>query len=348
MNAALFASPAHLEAAFAQGLDAMLSTHDGLGVYILALANAAFDPALWTPLQARLAERHARHAHALTATLREGKRVQAPEDDLMVFLKLMAMGFNAIRTPLWRNAGPWRIQFNPLRALRPPRASQTRITTLQQPFDARGFHFNKPFLAKEILWQGVLADKPVRLLYNKFPFAPLHGLITPAPERNLPQWLTPEMHDWAWRCCAELGRNLPGLGLAYNSLGAQASVNHLHLQSFMQADALPVCAPAFRHNGGSTPYPIPCLRCDGLEQAWFELDALHASGTPYNLVYRPDVLYLLPRRMQSEATLPDWCAGMAWSELAGVMTVFNREDFDSLQEPGIMAALSALAVPSFP
>ncbi|MEW5771414.1 MAG: hypothetical protein AB1831_13750 [Pseudomonadota bacterium] len=343
MSATPFASEAALHQAFAQGLEDMLARHGGLGVYVLGLANAAYDAALWEHLRAPLQALHQRHEAAIREALRHGRRVAEPEDDLLVFLKLMAIGFEHIAPTAWRDAGPWRIQFNPIRALRPPRASGGTVEGLLRPFDAAGFHFNKPFLAREVLWSGELAGKPARLLYNKFPFAPLHGLLVPEPERCLPQWLTPELHGWAWAVATAAGEGLPDLGIAYNSLGAQASVNHLHFQSFTRADALPLLSPTFRHNGGTLDYPLPCLVAEEATEAWLILDELHQAGTPYNLVYTRERVHILPRRAQGSLPLPAWSAGLAWSELAGAMTVFSREDFDALAEPEIAATLSALA-----
>lgn len=343
MRSTPFTSPADLEDHFSRGLANLLAAHEDLGVHILCLANAAYDHGLWARLREPLARCHLRHAAAITEALRQGRRLQEPEDDLLVFLKLMAIGFEGLATTAWRRAGPWRIQFNPIRALRPPRVSGDRVEGLHRPFDASGFHFNKPFLAREVLWEGALAGKDARLLYNKFPFAPLHGLLVPEPQRQLPQWLTPEMHGWAWDVTGELGMALPGFGLAYNSLGAHASVNHLHFQSFMGAPDLPLLSPGFAHNGGTEAYPLPCQATDSMAAAWFLLNELHQQATPYNLLYTPGRLYILPRRPQGSRARPPWSAGLAWSELAGVMTVFSREDFESLTEPDIVATLSALA-----
>ena len=348
MMPAPFASPAALEQAFAQGLATMLADHEGLGVYVLCLANAAYDTGLWERLRAPLAERHRHHETVITATLRQGRRLNEPEDDLLVFLKLMAIGFDGVATTAWREAGPWRIQFNPIRALRPSRACGGKAEGLHRPFDPAGFHFNKPFLAKEMLWEGTLAGKNARLLYNKFPFAPLHGLLVPEPQRQLSQWLTPELHGWAWEVATELGQALPGFGLAYNSLGAQASVNHLHFQTFMGTPDLPVLSPRFVHNGGPVTYPLACQVADSPELAWLLLDELHQHSTPYNLIYTPRRLLILPRQPQDSRPTPAWSAGLAWSELAGVMTVFGREDFEALTEPNITATLSDLAPSSSP
>lgn len=336
-----FSSPSALEHAFVDGLATLLDQHEGLGVYILCLANAAYDPALWPRLRPRLEARHERHVLALTAALRQGERLLEPEDDLLVFLKLMAIGFEQVRTTLTRQSGAWQVQFNPIRALRPPRASGTKVDTLLRPFEANGFHFNKPFLAKEVLWQGTLADKPARLLYNKFPFAPFHGLLVPEPERTLPQYLSPELHGWAWQVSHDAAQRLPGFGLAYNSLGAQASVNHLHFQSFVAPRSLPLFDARFTHQGGHIPYPLPCEVAHSPEEAWMVLDELHQRAQPYNLVYSSGQVHILPRQAQGSHPVPGWSAGFGWSELAGLMTVFSQEDFEHLGAAAIEQALSA-------
>jgi hypothetical protein len=341
---AAFASAAALERAFSDGLAGMLERHAGLGAYILCLANAAYDAGLWQRLRGRLAARHDRHAEAITSALRQGRRLQEPEDDLLAFLKLMAMGFDAVATTAWRDAGPWRVQFNPIRALRPPRASAGPVAGLRTPFNPAGFHFNKPFLEKEVLWEGELAGKQARLLYNKFPFAPLHGLLVPEPVRELPQWLTPELHGWAWEVSAALGQGLPGFGLAYNSLGAHASVNHLHFQSFMAAPGLPVLSPRHAHNGGEAAYPLACQVAHSPQAAWLLLDELHQRAAPYHLIYTPGRVHILPRLPQDRSSLPPWSAGLAWSEAAGMITVYSREDFEALTERDITATLSALSL----
>ncbi|MEQ1663283.1 MAG: hypothetical protein ABL877_11365, partial [Thiobacillus sp.] len=156
MTSSPFAHAAALETPFADGLASMLATHSGLGVYILVLANAAYDADLWAQLAPALATRHHAHAETLTAALRQGQTLTEPEDDLMVFLKLNLLGFDRIERVQHRPLAPWLASFNAIRALRPPRVSGTAFNSLLSPFDAAGFHFNKPFLDKEIFWQGTL------------------------------------------------------------------------------------------------------------------------------------------------------------------------------------------------
>jgi hypothetical protein len=337
-----FASLVALEQNFASGLAAMLEAHRGLGVYILALANAAYDPALWAQLSPALARRHVELAAELADTLRRGDRLTEPDDDVMVFLKLNLIGFGQMGRMESRRAGPWNVMFNPIRALRPPRISGQRFDGLQRPFDPAGFHFNKPFLAKEVLWEGPLAGKPARLLYNKFPFARLHGLLVPEPDKQTPQFLTPELHGWAWHLCAHA--SVTGLCLGYNSTGAGASVNHLHFQSFVAADPLPLQDPRFAHNGGGEPYPLPCQRFTDPSDAWLELDRQHQQNAPYNLIYGRNCMQLVARVPQDSERLSEQSRGYGWSEMAGAVTLFSREAYEGLSAGEFEAELARFAL----
>lgn len=332
-------STAAFRAAFADGLARLLARGEGLGGYILVLANAAQDPTLWQQLESRLEERHYHLAALVTSALRQGRILDLPDDDLIVFLKLMAMGFGSAGMAESRAAGPWEVTFNPLRALRPPRTSHARVEGISQAFNANGFHFNLPGLGQEVLWSGELQGRPARLLYNKFPFAELHGLLVPEPERELPQLLTPELHGWAWEVGAALGQTLPGFGLAYNSYGAHASVNHLHFQTFLRAHPLPLSSPHWAHNGGGAPYPANCLRFEDLLEAWAAIDRLHVRAVPYNLLYLPGCMYLLARRPQGSYAQPDWSTGHAWYEMAGGVVTFSRDAYERLQAEAIETEL---------
>jgi hypothetical protein len=336
-----FASAATLEQRFADGLAAILETHRGLGAYILALANATCEARLWARLSSTLAARHAELADAIADTLRRGGTLAEPDDDVMVFLKLNTIGFAHLRRVESRRVGVWEVLYNPLRALRPPRISAMRFDGLLRAFDPAGFHFNKSFLASEVLWDGMLAGRPARILYNKFPFARRHGLLVPEPLREMPQYLSPELHGWAWEVCAQSGA--AGLCLAYNSRGAGASVNHLHFQSFVPSRPLPLQDAGFAHNGGNRPYPLPCQRFDDPAEAWVELDRLHQSDTPYNLVYGRDGLHLVARCAQDSGALTAPCRGYGWSEMAGAVTVFSREAFDDFAASEYEAELARFA-----
>ena len=79
--------------------------------------------------------------------------------------------------------------------------------------------------------------------------------------------------------------------------------------------------------------------------AWRAIARLHECNQAYNLLYRPGCLYLLPRRLQGDYTHSPWTSGFAWSELAGSITTFNREDFEGLDERAIRAEMARLDLP---
>jgi hypothetical protein len=329
----LFESRTAFRAAFVSGLERQLA-EPGLGTFILVLANASFDTNIWPLLRTRLEQRFDELSGEVATALRSNRKLTYPDDDLMVFLKLMAMGFAAVTPTEFRRAGPWELQYNRLRALRPARASGQKVETVTPPpFNPTSFQFNKPFLRPEILWQGTLRSHPFRLLYNKFPFARLHGLLVPDPEAGLPQLLTQEWHHAIWHLTHDFAPNLPGLGIAYNSYGAQASVNHLHFQVFVQDEPLPLLDGRWRHNGGYEAYPVDSHVFESALDAWFFISSLHQTNTAYNLIYTAGRLYCLPRR---------FLGGHAWYEMAGGVTTFNRDDFVSLDANIIAGELSQL------
>ena len=342
---ALYRDEAVLRQTFAEGLERMLAHHPGLGVFILVLANANHDARPYPLLSEALAARFARLAQAMRETLAAGRQPADAPDDVLVFLKLMALGLDALPPTASRDSGDFRLQFNLLRALRPPRMADARVERLFQPFDPDGFHFNRPFLRKEVLWEGGLLGRDARLLYNKFPFARLHGLLVIEPEALHPQYLAHDEHQLVWALCERAGTALPGIGFGYNSYGAYASVNHQHFQQFcLEPDqAYPVEAAHWRHNGGGRDYPLPCRCFRDPDAAWRAIADLHQANRAYNLLYRPGRLYLMPRRFQGHYVHSAWTGGFAWAELAGAVTTFNAEDFESLDDAAIRAELARMA-----
>ena len=341
---AQFASPEAYRRGFEDGLTG-LAQSPVLGAYILALANASFEPRLLQRMRPALADGFRRwHGHMLAA---DAAWQAAAPDDVAVFQRLAETGFDRLQATRWRQAGPWRLQYNPLRALRPRRMSGARVEGVMQPFDPAAFHFNKPFLRDEMLWQGGLPGLPVaRLFYNKFPFVEGHALLVPEPDAELPQYLTAQRHRQAWSVCQAIGRSLPGIGFGYNAFGAYASVNHLHFQAFvMPAPGLPVEQADWRHNGGDRPYPLEVSVCDSVEGAWRLIDALHDRGCAYNLVYRPGRVYLVARARQGEVELAGWLPNPGWTEVAGLLSGLGAGDFDVLSGPAIEQELARLRAP---
>ncbi|MDM8546530.1 hypothetical protein QUF61_08540 [Candidatus Venteria ishoeyi] len=329
-----FLSLDNFHTTFSNGLHRLLE--HGLGAYILVLANASFRRENFLALYPALERGFETQCQALATT----SHTHLPADDVAVFEQLQTLGLAQVETVKFRHPGPWEIQYNPLRAMRPPRNAHAVVKQLFQPFDNHAFHFNKPFLRKESIWDGILNGHQLDVLYNKFPFVDLHGLLIPERKKQWPQYLNAEMHRYIWQLCTELP--LPGLGFGYNALGAYSSVNHLHFQSFLREQALPVESQQWLHNGGNKPYPSECQVFDKLESAYRYINTLHEANCCYNLLYRPGRLYCLPRRFQGSYQHAPWTGGFAWYEMCGGMTVFAQQQFEDLTEADIISEFHKL------
>ena len=229
---------------FVNKLKNMLSD-DELGAFILVLANSHQDAFLQNELQADLESTFI----ALKDNYKTGK-LKAPQDDIDVFEKLLDLELDDI--PVWQSKtiGDWQIVYNSMRQMRPARSSSQILTSIKQSYDEKKFHFNKPFLKPEILWQGVFKEVKLRVLFNKFPFSDYQLLIVLSPEKNRCQLLTQETHQYVFSLVDEMGDALAGLGIGYNSLAAGASVNHFHFQGFIRQQDFSIEKNHWRHNGG--------------------------------------------------------------------------------------------------
>lgn len=338
-----FASMQSFQQAFTSGLAGLLHK-GGLGPFILVCANASFDRRVGAATAEGLASLYQSLSEEYVDALTNGKPIPVVEEDLLVFLKLHAVGFDRLQPTEARIAGPWEVQFNQLRSFRPKRITTQVPGSLKVAFDVNGFHFNKPFMQKESFWAGSLCGREATLYYNKYPFTDFHGLLVLEREAGLQQFLSEENHHYLWQTTRELGRTLAGSGFGYNSLGAFASVNHLHFQMFVKPAGFPVMQQHWQHNGGSVPYPADCVAFETPDAAWEFLSELHAGDTPYNLLYSSGRVYVFARRKQGTYAQPEWTSGFSWHELAGGMITFNREAYEQLKQKDIEHELAQLAL----
>ncbi len=341
----LFTDENRFRQTFVRGLETLLD-EDQLGSFILVLANALYDQELWEQLRPAISNRFQQLAGMVKHTLAGGRDLNEAPDDVLVFLKIMALGLEELQSTRFRKIGPWQLQYNQLRAFRPARMSDQAISDLHAPFDNGAFHFNKPFLRKEIIWEGELLGHHCRLLYNKFPFAPLHGILVMEPEERHPQYLGKFAHEYLWRLLESLDEQLPDCGFGYNSRGACSSVNHQHVQTYVgKTGGYPVEDAMWQHNGGSRPWPLPCNRLDDMDDAWHFIEDLHRRNQAYNLLYRPGRLFVVQRAMQGSYRHAAWATGFAWAETAGAITLFNEQQFRQLGAAGIEAEMKKLKCP---
>lgn len=327
---------------FEQGLVDLLRTTGELGEDILVLANANFEPRIWEHLHDELRACFTRLAAELAAAGREGRTLAGAPDDVATLRQILDHGFDTLRPVELRRGGAWELQLNALRGFRPARHSGAAIAGIRAPFDPGRFHFDKPFLRQEIIRQGPLLGRDATLFYNKFPFADYHGLLVPDLGAHRPQYLEAADFDYLWHLAQELAARMPGFGMAYNSYGAHASVNHLHFQTFLRTAPLPVEDAHWAHNGGADPYPCRCLRFEQRHEAAAFIAELQRQAISYNLILAAGRLYCLPRRKQGEVAYAPWLNALAWYELAGGFPLASEADFAQLRPEEFAAQIAAV------
>ncbi len=325
-------SPQALNTAFMHGLRRLLATRQLAG-YILCAANAAAEPDVRAALGSELAAHGRDHARRFA----ENGWADAGEEDRAVFAGMQDLGEAALAPTRIRQAGPFEVQFNRLRALRPPRVSRLAPESIFRPFDPDGFHFNRPFMLAERFWEGELNGRTVSLFYNKYPFARYHALLVPTREAGLPQYLDEATLAWAWELVTQAAKGLPDLLLAYNAFGACASVNHLHFHLLRRESPLPAMS--------ADDWPVAIRTFTSPETAWAAISRLHAGTIGYNLLLAPGRIGILPRRRQGSVPLPPWSTGFTWYELGGGVVTTREADFATLDAGAILAALAAHHVP---
>lgn len=325
---------------FVDKLKAMLSD-DELGAFILVLANSRQDAFL----KAELADALQNNFNALKGRYAMGA-LEATKDDIDVFSQLLDIELASI--PLWqtRTAGDWEVVLNDIRRLRPARASSQHFKSIRQHFDETKFHFNKPFLEPEKLWQGDYEGSAISVLYNKFPFSDYHLIIAISPEKNQPQLLTEDNHQILSSMAVNVEKVLPGFGIGFNSFAAGASVNHFHAQGFVRQQPLPIEADHWKHNGGTRQYPLNVRHFTNTVKSWRYLKRLIEEDIAFNCIYRRESCYVLARNYQGSVSLPGWLDGAGYLDMAGVMTVSDMETFDSLSADEIEDGLGLLRRPS--
>ncbi len=341
MNLDIFSSQEKLAELFKQGLANLLHGYNELGVFILVLANVSLDPELQEKLDRKVKGRY----QLLRRSFKRFPRsfyLDDARDDMQVFRKLLRIGMIRLQPNESRDEGPWELQFNQLRSFRPSRIADCHVEGVRAPFDIDGFHFNKPFLLKEIFWEGPLAGRRTSLYYNKFPFMPFHSLMVPERGACHPQYLRQFDLEYLWVASEFLGQTLPDIGFGYNSYGANASINNLHFHMFVREKPLPITGAEWLHNGGDREYPVGCCSFISVQDAWEFISGLHRQDVSYNLVVVPGCIYCIPRRRQGSYTHADWNSGFAWYEVAGGITTVRRDDYQSLNADLITRELELL------
>jgi diadenosine tetraphosphate (Ap4A) HIT family hydrolase len=339
----MFSSTEEYKKNFNDGL-IQLAQDQSLGTFILAMANATFDQDIYSVTKGFLQTNFSQLKSKYVGYFTQGRKVNEVDEDLLVFLKMICVGFENLQITTFRDVSDWELQFNHVRGFRPNRITQQQIDSLLLNFSSSGFNFNKPFMAKERLWEGEHRSSQLSLYYNKYPFAHYHTLLVPEREKQLPQFLESSQHKMIWELLDSIGKNIKGVGVGYNSRGAFSSVNHLHFQLFIRDKALPVCLSKWQHNGGDEKYPAACHVFSNIKESGQFIADLHESNTAYNLLYFPGRVYCFPRKMQGSYAHAEWTPGFSWYELAGGILTANQDSYQDLTEIDIKHEFSLLDI----
>lgn len=319
---AIFKDEQSYQHVFINGLKQMLKSNE-LGVFILVLANATYDKNIYSLFSEELEQKFNYFADLFKS--HDDHSLLGAIDDVIVFKQLMTIGFENCGLNQVRKEGEWLLQYNPLRSLRPARNSHTTVTNINQKFDANSFNFNKSFLVKEELWQGIIGGKHCRLLYNKFPFADFHSLLVIDSDANKNQWIKEDDIGFLW-IFAQSIKKLTSLQIAYNSMGAFASINHQHFQLSICDNAV-IEKQKWTHNRGAKHYPLNTIIADDKEHAWLIINDLQTRNIAFNFLFKQGVMYIIPRLKQGEYEHSYWTTGFAWSELFGLFSISNEVDY---------------------
>jgi hypothetical protein len=85
-------------------------------------------------------------------------------------------------------------------------------------------------------------------------------------------------------------------------------------------------------------------RFSNVDASWEYINQLALDDIAFNCLYREKSCYVIPRKYQGAVNLPDWLEGAGWLDVAGVMTVSDKNTFADVDERSVTQALQMLAV----
>ncbi|CAI5997607.1 unnamed protein product [Closterium sp. NIES-65] len=249
------------------------------------------------------------------------------------------------------------------------RPSEFPMDKVLQPFDPSKFNFTKAG-QNEMLFrfeEGGEEESPSIVAINVSPIDYGHVLLIPRILDTIPQRIDKPSLLMALRLASEV--NEPAFRIGYNSLGAFATINHLHFQAyFLDLPFAIECASskeiAVSTNGCKveelTDYPVKTLVFQAgacLEQMASAAAAacceLQERNIPLNLfiVDRGTRLFLIPQRYAERQArgeisqeLLDTLVNPASFEIAGHVVCKRREDYDNASESWAWKLLEAVSL----
>ncbi|KAM7504215.1 hypothetical protein LguiB_003119 [Lonicera macranthoides] len=262
------------------------------------------------------------------------------------------------------------------------RPTEFQVDKVLQPFDGNKFNFTKVG-QEEVLFQFEASEDEVQF----FPNAPIdienspsvvainvspieygHVLLIPRVLERLPQRIDRESFLLALHMAAEAGS--PYFRLGYNSLGAFATINHLHFQAYYLAVPFPIeKAPTGKtttFNDGVKiseilNYPVRGLVFESGLRAIEDLSnavsdsciCLQDNNIPYNVLISDSGrrIFLLPQCYAEKQALGEVSAELldtqvnpaVW-EISGHMVLKRKEDYEEASEENAWRLLAEVSL----
>lgn len=345
----ILTSSSHFKQAFEEGLIHILQ-YKTAGTFILACANLFQHTEILHKNKPQLEGVYNHIKDHYQACRHESRQPDDADDDIAVMDSLIEIGLEnleAVEIRRVNNSGvDYLLNYNQLRSFRPARMSKVENIQLDKPFNPEGFHFDQAFLEKEIFAEGQFNGKQISLLYNKFPFIDHHALLLVDKSKHNNQKLTQEYLDYIFNLQAHSQQQCHEYVITYNSLGAGASVNHLHFHVYLEDTPLAVFSSRYIHNGGKLSYPATCLVFTSSKQAWQTIDTLHSKNTPYNLLIKDNRIYCLPRNNPTKKSDGKTLTGIdnslfGWADMSGLLNVNNRKVLSEISTEQITSSLNS-------
>nr|XP_043640095.1 GDP-L-galactose phosphorylase 1-like [Erigeron canadensis] len=262
------------------------------------------------------------------------------------------------------------------------RPTEFRVDKVLQPFDGSKFNFTKVG-QEEVLFQFESSEdgevkfypnapidvesSPSVVAINVSPIEYGHVLLIPRILECLPQRIDNESFLLALYMASEAGN--PYFRLGYNSLGAFATINHLHFQAYYLAVPFPIeKAPTKKitdYSGGVIiseilKYPVRGLVFEGgysLEDLSNAVSdscmCLQDNNIPYNVLISDSGrrVFLLPQCYAEKQALGEVSAELldtqvnpaVW-EISGHMVLKRKEDYDGATEQNAWRLLAEVSL----
>ncbi|XP_057461727.1 GDP-L-galactose phosphorylase 2-like [Actinidia eriantha] len=262
------------------------------------------------------------------------------------------------------------------------RPTEFRVDKVLQPFDESKFNFTKVG-QEEVLFQFEASvdnevqffpnapvdveNSPSVVAINVSPIEYGHVLLIPRILECLPQRIDRESFLLALHMAAEAGN--PYFRLGYNSLGAFATINHLHFQAYYLAVPFPIEKAPTRKittlNGGVKisellNYPVRGLVFEGgnsledLSNAVSDSSiCLQCNNIPYNVLISDSGkrIFLLPQCYAEKQALGEVSSELldtqvnpaVW-EISGHMVLKRKEDYQEASEGNAWRLLAEVSL----